>query len=88
MRDILTVSAIAFAKGYLPCVVLSRATALCFHRRSWSRLKRLPGNGLLRISYGNGPPWFCSCITNRSCTSSVRVNTRGLPSDRQKVKKV
>jgi len=70
MRDILTVAAIAFAKGYLPCVVLSRATALCFHRRSWSRLNRLPSNGLLRTSYGNGPPWFCSCITNRLCPTS------------------
>ena len=65
MRGILTVATIAFAKGYLPCVVPSQATALCSHRRSWSRLKRLSGKGPFRTSCGNGLPWFYSCIINR-----------------------
>ena len=59
------IAPIAFPKGCLPCVVHSRATALSSHRHSWSRLKRLPGKGPLHTSCGNGPPWGCSCITNR-----------------------
>jgi hypothetical protein len=65
MRGILTVATIAFAKGCLPCVVPSQATALCSHRRSWSKLKRWPATGPSRTSCGNGLPWFCSYITNR-----------------------
>ena len=73
--------AIAFAKGCLPCVVPYRATVLSSHRRFWSRLNRWPGNGPFRTSCGNGPPWFCSCLTNRWCPtvrrhsgcSSIRV---------------
>jgi hypothetical protein len=73
--------AIAFAKGGLPCVVPYRATVLSFHRRSWSRLNRLPGKGPFRTSCGNGPPWLCFCLTIRwrptsrqpSRFSSIRV---------------
>jgi DDE superfamily endonuclease len=64
--------AIAFAKGCRPCVVLYRATALSSHRCFWSRLNRLPGNGPFRTSCGNGPPWFCSCLTNRRCPTARR----------------
>ena len=67
MRGILTVVTIAFAKGCLPCVVPYQATALCSHRHSWSKLKRLLGKGPFHTSYGNGLPWSCSCITNRWC---------------------
>jgi len=56
---------ITFAKGCLPCAVPSRATALSFQRRSWSRLNRLSGKGPCRTSGGNGPPWFCCGINNR-----------------------
>ena len=51
---------IAVTKGCLPCVVPSRATALRFPRLSWSRLKRLSGNGLFRTSCANGPHWCCT----------------------------
>lgn len=61
------IAPIAFTKGCLPCVVRYQATALSFHRRSWSKLQSLPGKGLFRTSCGNGPPWCCSCITNRWC---------------------
>ena len=64
--------AIAFAKGCLPCVVPYRATVLRSHRRFWSRLNRCPGNGPFRTSCGNGPPWFCSCLTNRWCPTARR----------------
>ena len=64
------IAPIAFAKGCLPCVVHSRATALSSHRHSWSRLKRLPDTGPLHTSCGNGPPWCCSCITNHWCPTS------------------
>jgi len=67
MRGILTVVPIAFAKGCLPCVVPYQATALCSHRRAWSKRKRLPGKGPFHTSYGNGRPWSCSCITNHWC---------------------
>jgi hypothetical protein len=60
----LTVVPIAFAKGCLPCVVPSQATALCSHRRAWSKPKRLPGTGPCPTSDGNGLPWSCSGITN------------------------
>ena len=63
MRSLLTVATIALAKGCLPCVVPSRATALCSHRHSWSTLKSLPGKEPFRTSCGNGPPWCCSCFT-------------------------
>ncbi len=64
--------AIAFAKGCLPWVVPYRATVLSSHRRFWSRLHRLPSNGPFRTSCGNGPPWFCSCLTNRWCPTARR----------------
>ncbi len=64
--------AIAFAKGGLPCVVPYRATVLSSHRRFWSRLNRLPGNGPFRTSCGNGLPWCCSCLTNRWCPAARR----------------
>jgi hypothetical protein len=64
MRGMLTVVPIAFAKGCLPCVVPSQATALCSHRRAWSKPKRLPGTGPCPTSDGNGLPWSCSGITN------------------------
>ena len=70
MRVILTVATIAFAKGCLPCVVPSPATALCSHRRSWSKLQRLSGKGPFRTSCGNGLPWFFSCVTNRWCPTA------------------
>jgi hypothetical protein len=63
---------IAFAKGGLPCVVPYRATVLSSHRRFWSRLNRLPGNGPFRTSCGNGLPWCCSCLTNRWCPAARR----------------
>jgi hypothetical protein len=62
--------AIAFAKGCLPCVVPYRATVLSSHRRFRSRLERSSGNGPSRTSCGNGPPWFCSYLTNRWCPTS------------------
>ena len=68
------VVAIAFVKGCLPCVVPYRATALCSHRRSWSKRKRLSGKGPLRTSCGNEPPWCCSCINNRSCPTARQRN--------------
>jgi len=79
------IATIAFAKGCLPCVVPYRATALSSHRRSWSRLKRLPGKGPCHTSCGNGPPWCCSCINNRlypisrphNGYSSIRVRCNG-----------
>ncbi len=49
-----------------------RATVLSSHRRFWSRLHRWPGNGPFRTSCGNGPPWFCSCLTNRWCPTARR----------------
>lgn len=64
------IATIAFTKGCLPCVVPYQATTLRFHRRSWSKLQRLPGKGLFRTSCGNGPPWCCSCITNRWCPTA------------------
>jgi hypothetical protein len=64
--------AIAFAKGCLPWVVPYRATVLSSHRRFWSRLNRWPGNGPFRTSCGNGPPWCCSCRTNRWCPTARR----------------
>src|SRR3989442_13490098 len=67
MTVMLTVVAIAFAKGCLPCVVPYQATAPCSHRHSWSKRKRLLDKGPFRTSYGNGRPWSCSCITNRWC---------------------
>jgi DDE superfamily endonuclease len=75
MRGLLTVATIAFAKGCLPCVVPSQATALCSPRRSWSKRKRLPGKGPARTSCGNGLPWCCSYITNRWCPT-VRPRNR------------
>lgn len=65
MRVMLTVVAIAFAKGCLPCVVPSQATVLSSPQRSWNKRKRLPGNGPFRTSCGNGRPWRCSYIINR-----------------------
>jgi hypothetical protein len=67
MRGMLRISEIVFAEGCLPCVVPYRASALRSHRHSWSRLKSLPDKGPFRISCGNEPPWFCSCINNRWC---------------------
>jgi len=67
MRESLTAVPIVVAKGCLPCVVPSQATALCSQRHSWSTLKRLLGKGPFHTSCGNGLPWCCSCITNRSC---------------------
>ena len=61
---------IAVAKGCLPCVVPSRATALRFPRLFWSRLHRLPTRGPCSISCGNGPPWCCFCITSHLCPTS------------------
>lgn len=61
------VAKISLVKGYFPCVVPDRTTALSSPRRSWSRLKRLPGAGLVRTSCGSGLFWRCSCITNRLC---------------------
>jgi len=75
MRGLLTVATIAFAKGCLPCVVPSQATALWSPRRSWSKRKRLPGKGPARTSCGNGLPWCCSYITNRWCPT-VRPRNR------------
>ena len=62
--------AISFARGCLPCVVPYRATGLSSRRRSWSRLQRLPGNGLFHTRGGNGPPWSCSCLNNRWCPTA------------------
>jgi DDE superfamily endonuclease len=56
---------ITFVKGCLPCAAPSRATALNFQRRSWSRLNRSSGKGPCRTSGGNGPHWCCCCINNR-----------------------
>jgi hypothetical protein len=72
MGGLLLAVAIGFAKGCLPCVVPYRATVLSSHRRFWSRLNRLPGNGPFRTSCGNGPPWFCSCLTKRWCPTARR----------------
>src|SRR5712692_7175388 len=72
MGGMLMAVAIAFAKGCLPWVVPYRATVLSSHRRFWSRLHRLPSNGPFRTSCGNGPPWFCSCLTNRWCPTARR----------------
>ena len=60
-------AAIAVAKGCLPCVVPSRATALRFPRLSWSRLHRLSTRGPCSTSCGNEPPWFYFCINTRLC---------------------
>jgi hypothetical protein len=62
--------AIGFARGCPPCVVPYRATGLSSRRRSWSRRKQLPGKGLCRTRCGNGPPWSCSCLTNRWCPTA------------------
>jgi hypothetical protein len=62
--------AIVFARGCLPCVVPSRATGLRSRRHAWSRLQRLPGNGLFHTRGGNGPPWSCSCLNNRWCPTA------------------
>jgi DDE superfamily endonuclease len=70
MKGMFRVSEIVFAEGCLPCVVPSRASALSSHRHSWSRLKSLHDKGPLRISCGNEPHWFCSCINNRWCPTS------------------
>ena len=64
--------AIAFAKGRLPCMGPYRATVLSSHRRFWSRLNRWSGKGPFRTSCGNGPPWCCSCLTNRWCPTARR----------------
>lgn len=61
---------IDFAKGCLPCVVPCQATVLSSPRRFWSRLHRWPGKGPLRPSCVNGPPWFCSCLTNHWCPTA------------------
>jgi DDE superfamily endonuclease len=73
--------AIVFARGCLPCVVPYRVTGWSSRRPSWSRLKSWPGKGRCHTSCGNGPPWSCSCLTNRWCptarlpsgSSSIRV---------------
>jgi DDE superfamily endonuclease len=70
MRGILTAVTIAFVKGCLPCVVPYQATALCSHRRSWSKRKRLLDKEPFHTSCGNGRPWFCSSITNRWCPTA------------------
>jgi DDE superfamily endonuclease len=64
MRDLLWVTAIAFAKGCQPCVVPYRATARSSHRRSWRRLKSWRSKGPLHISYGNERYWFSFCTNN------------------------
>src|ERR1043166_2371648 len=70
MRGILTAVTIAFVKGCLPCVVPYQATALCSHRRSWSKRKRLLDKEPFHTSCGNGRSWFCSSITNRWCPTA------------------
>jgi len=85
MRSILTVAPMACAKGCLPCVLPSRATALCFPRRSWRKLTRWAGKAPLHTRCGNEPPWCCSCLNNRWCptarlqnrASSIRVPCHG-----------
>jgi hypothetical protein len=66
----LTVVAMAFVKGCLPCVVPCQAIARCFPRHSWSKQKSLPCKGPFRTSYGNERPWCCSYITNRWCPTA------------------
>ena len=64
--------AIGFARGCLPCVVPSRATGRSSRRHAWRRRKSWPGKGRCRTSCGNGPPWSCSCRTNRWCPTARR----------------
>jgi hypothetical protein len=61
---------ISCAKGCLLCEVPDRATVLSFPQRSWNRLKRLPGTGRARTSYGNGRHWCSSYRTNLWCPTS------------------
>jgi hypothetical protein len=70
MSSILTAATVALAKGCLPCVGPYQATALCSHRRSWRKRKRLPAKELFRTSCGNGLPWFCSYLNNHGCLTS------------------
>jgi hypothetical protein len=78
-----TVVPIAFANGCLPCVVPSQATALCSHRRSWSKPQRLPGTGPFPTRDGNGRPWSCAgipdpwCPTGRPRNGSSDLCVRG-----------
>jgi hypothetical protein len=75
MASMLTVAPIALAKGCLPCVVPSRATVLCSHRRSWKKRNRWSGAEPFRTSCGNGPPWFCSWRNHRWWPTARRHNT-------------
>ena len=64
--------AIVFARGCLPCVVPSRLPGRSSRRHAWRRRKSGPGKGRCRTSCGNGPPWSCSCLTNRWCPTARR----------------